>query len=381
MVDDDPMPLEVLVGLVPLVKRGNRWPTKGQVVLLIGGQVGGGWWTAEDVADYVPVAASTARALLSQLEDERVLLRDPGAGGEAGHPRRYWVEVNPRFEDWRVSWRVPRRVVRQRAVLLADQARTTDLERFIARSYGARYAEINARLWARDKRRQEALDAALSRAIGTRDNGFREGARRAFSGGSRRSAGGSSRVHGRAITRPAAGERVTSPDVQDDLSPVPGPAAPKRERGISIQRTHQLAARRAVCARALPGHGRRRPAVWGSSAELLDRLVADHGVDAVIAACDRIAADVHQVPSFIASLEDLLTSGDVDEGPAPAAGPAPVSRIALEDRHRRVVQRIATYEAEGFPPPDELLAERDKIADALAGYDDNMGDHAGAVAT
>ncbi len=321
------MPLEVLVGLVQLVKGGRGgtpgWPTKGGIVLAIGAQRLGGWFTAEDAAEHVGRARGTCARLLAQLDDERVILRDPGVGGEGrrGGGVRYWVEVNPRWEDWHVRWRVPRRVVRQRAVLMHEMTQESALRRFFARSYDARYPRTSARLWTRESAALQAQNGGSSRGQGPREFADRFARN---TGGRGRSSVPVSRGHDRAKIGGPAKERSLPGDASETSSSVPGVAPRRREVDVSVNHSHFLRAVRLIEAVSIAGKGTGRPVIFPKSGpwSQVRQLVADHGLEAIELACKTIEATTGAVsppPMTVETVAGLLAGdvpGDVDEGQA-----------------------------------------------------------------
>jgi hypothetical protein len=316
MVDDEPIPAAVACVLVAMIGRGDGWPSKAAIVLLIAGHEGGGWFTSNDLADYTGRTPGPCRRALQELEAERVVLRDGGEGG-----RLFWCELNPEWEAWRVPWRFPIRVMRQRVAYARQEAAQSAMERFIARPYVARYPRISARLVARDKAARIAAESHLSRAMVARDNGARPEAHRAKTGGFGVRGGVSSRAMV-ARDNSALGRVVESPRSVPASASDPDnrlfSAAGHVVHGIAVDEAAWQRARRIVLQRTVGPQGR-RPFLAGAVARQLAELVAAHDVDRLEAAADTIPAGTELPPGFVAMLADVVTGAYGDQPPAAVA--------------------------------------------------------------
>ncbi|HJW59781.1 MAG TPA: hypothetical protein VJ931_09135 [Actinomycetota bacterium] len=341
------------------------WAARVPVVQAIAAIEGGDWWSAPDVADLTGRTPGRCRQLLAELAEARVILRDGGPGG-----RRFWCEVNPDWRSWAVPWRHPRRVVRQKLADIRERRSISALHRFIASPMSSRCAEINASLIARDKAQQEAVEAALSRVHGARDNApaptpYREPRPRGKGGAYRE-------PHGLAINGPPGEKkknyspRGSSRDVENSSSQAPEAPTTAPTPAPAIDPKDRARARQAVKSRCL-GAGGREPYLAGEPARRLDALLAIAGVDELLIGVEKLEAGVHMPKSFVEHLADVVLAGDQIPLPLEEIETPGQARLTLIGRLEGVRQQMANYEANDYEIPEDLRDEEAEILTALGG--------------
>lgn len=335
------------------------WAANAPVVQAIAAIEGGDWWTAPDVADLTGRTPGWCRKLLAKLSEARVVLRR----GSGPNGKRFWCEVNPEWQRWQVPWRHPLRVVRQKLADIRERRSIPALQRFIASPMHSRSAEINALLCSRDNAQKEALEAALSRLHGSRDNA--SGPKPIATPRSRDRGAGYRDSMGVAINPPPASSSSTYSSRSTEPSTTQAPEGPPEDQAPDVDRGELARARTAVLARCLGPNGR-RPYLAPKLATQLQRLLAHAGVDEVLAGVEKIETGIHQPYGFLEHLVDVVLAGDqltlVDVAEDPA-----VARLRLETKLASVRQQIANYRAIEAEVPDDLLEEEERLATDLTG--------------
>lgn len=355
MFDDDPLPAADVCTLVALIEKRNGWQTKADIISLVGGRVGGDWFTSTEVADYVDRNHGTCRRALQALEGARVILRDGGDGG-----RRFWCELNPDWEAWRVPWRFPLKDIRRLLAYAQAQADRPPVARLIARPYGARYPAVIARLGMRDEHLKTSARTELSRVSYARDNGKSTASDRAFERGF-----GSIRtpVSRAKATRDNSGRGSTTTTDVDQPVVAPGEVLVE---GVRLDGQEWRSSRQAVLARCV-GRAHKKPFLNGEPARHLAELTARHGSAAVVEAAEQLPAGVEMVPGFVEQLADIL---DGHQQPTVAAVSPPVDNAAERMRIQAQLEGldavIAACRADGWDPPPEKLDERTTLVERLA---------------
>ena len=339
-------PLQPVQLLAVLAMTDRTWHTRARVVAFIGSYVGGDWFAGADVGDWCGVSSGRARVLLAELDRAKVILRAEGAGA-----RPYWCEVNPDVLGWRgVPWTVDRRELARRLVFTAERERaaTAPDQRFYARLYGARSAQVVAR--------PSVMRAASEGATGARGPGGRDPVSIDRTGA--RGMGRASTT-GRAVamgSRGPAGEPLSSSrsgflGSTRDLStrpPGPGGQAPTAQQ--EVDPTDLATERRAIMRRAGASWINGRPAV------VVAGLVARYPVSTILEAIAQAPTE-YRVPRLVDHLADTLDAGAAAVEP----GWYEHERKRLESAVAALRCTLATWEEQGAPD-DAVASYRDQLA-------------------
>jgi hypothetical protein len=274
-----------------------------------------------ELADELGLGVSRAGVVLERLVKLRVLESDESGCGQ--RPNGY------RFRDlaeWEVPWRGGR----------------TSTEVALAVERWLKPVEVAAPAFARAPvRAQRPTAPARVRAVA-----------RAGTRALRPATEQVARTPGARALRPGFPGGV--PTGRSAIDSVPPHGAAGAEEEVAIAPGDLERARRAVFARVVQG---RRTFLNGEPKRRLERLIADHGVEAVVTGCEKVPPETYLVPHFVEHLVDVLERGS-DELPPELA----------DDRRRRLADKLAglrrqkdLYEAED-PEMSQLAVIIDDIA-------------------